>query len=589
MKRILLFLFHAVCLAIIANAQIIDTARFRLDYKPQLLNFPKINQPAIINDTVTSEIKFQYYITPQRLDVSFEPTPLKPVKLPPDAMKRLYRDFLKVGFGYPVTPLFQLSIHNPDNRKFSYGLNVHHFSSWAPQIGEKMKKYAYYPTSDTRAQVFFNTFFRNQTLYSSIGYNHRLAKLYGFNRDTLAYIPDIDRYYEKGYKDTLNNSFHHLKAEVGLRSNHVLEDKRLKQDVRLHYDFVRTFPKDMENHFGIKSYFAYDARFLRVSGSQNYRLGFDFDYYHNSWNDTIPGGEKMKDYSVKFELKPTVNFTIKEYHILFGLGLPIAYNYNLGETKVPIYPVAELQLGLIPGILSLYFGVDGKTEFNSLQNLLYENPFLKPQLDTLMFTRNQISIYGGIKGNLVKKLNYHVSARYGFEKDKHFFMLDTASLLKNRFGVVYGDVQTLNVCLNLNWEVRDHLYLNLDANYWGYYMLEKVEKPWYKPSWEIAFGGKYVYDNRMIFDLNFDMQFGRWGLVPTSVEGQYLTEKMKPVLDFGVGFEYLFSKRFSAFANIHNIAGQSYAKYYDFKSFGINVLFGITYSFGDESLRRGKR
>lgn len=594
MKKILILISGIVGLLVSADAQVIDTARFRLDYKAYLGNFSKINQEAIINDTVTSNMSFDYYITPERLDVTFPPSRLTPTKMGSDPLRKLYRDFLRVGFGYPITPLIELSIHNPDNSKFSYGINVHHFSAWAKQMGKKMEKYPDSPVSDTKAHLFFTSFFKNQTLYSSVGYNHQMARLSGFNRDSLAYIPNIDRYYEKSYKDSLNNAFHHVKAEVGIRSNYVLEEKKLKQDARLNYDFITTNWKDMEHHIALTSFFAYDARFMKVSGSQHYRLGFNFDYYHNQWNDFWPDGDKITDYSVKVEFKPVINFTLKEYHLLFGAGIPIIYNFHEEKSRVPIYPIAELQLGLIPGILSIYAGVDGKTEFNSLENLLYENPFLKPHLDSLKFTRNQVAIYGGVKGNIWKKLNYHVAARYAFEKDKHFFLLDTTVLLKNQFDVIYQDVNTVNVSVNLNWEVISSLYLNIDANYWGHFFPDEVEGgpkhvAWYKPSWTVAFNGKYVLKEKMIFDLGFDLEFGRKALVPLSIPDEYRVETMKPILDFGIGFEYIFSKRFSAFARISNIAGQHYAKYYDFKSYGINVLLGVTYSFGDESLRYGKR
>ncbi len=566
------------------NAQVVDTARFSFSYNPKLSGFSKINQQAIIVDTVSSEVHFDYYITPQQPDLTFAPSPLEPAKLANDPMKRLYRDYLKVGFGYPITPLIELSIHNPDNRKYSYGLNVHHFSSWANQIGEKMKKYAYGPTSNTKAHLFFNTFFKNQTLYSSLSYNHKLAMLYGFNRDSLAYIPDLDHYYRKEFRDTLNNSYHHLRAEIGLRSNYTLEDRKFKQDVRLNYDLVSTFQKDMENHVGVRSYFAYDARFLKISGTQNYRLDFNFDFFNDQFNDLDSLAQKRKDYSVLIEFKPTINFSIKEYHLLLGAGVPIAYSLDLGKTKVPIYPVVELQLGVIKGILSIYAGLDGQTRFNSLQNLLAENPFVKPQIDSLRFTHSQINVYGGIKGNLVKKLNYHISARYAYEKDHHFFILDTASLLKNQFAVIYQNVNTLNVSFNMNWQVLSQLSLNLDANYWGYFFDRTDQVAWYSPTWSVAFSGNYVVNGKMIFDLNCDLQFGRKALVPHGTEGVYTIETMKPILNFGVGFEYIISKRFSAFATISNIAFQNYSQYYDFRAYGMNALIGITYSFGDESL-----
>ena len=38
-----------------------------------------------------------------------------------------------------ITPLAELSMHNCQNPKYSYGLNFHHFSSWAEPIGKEQK------------------------------------------------------------------------------------------------------------------------------------------------------------------------------------------------------------------------------------------------------------------------------------------------------------------------------------------------------------------------------------------------------------------------------------------------------------------
>lgn len=598
MKRYFSFVILMMLCAVL-SAQPIDTARFRIDYDPVIMGLNKLNQGTMLVDSGRGKVTFDYYITPQRIDLSFTPSQVKPAKVQADVMKRLYRNFLRVGFGYPVTPIAQLSMHNFDNRKYSYGLNFDHFSSWAPQIGKKMQKYAYAPTSDSKVHLFFNRFFKRQTLYSSVGYNHKLAHLYGFNKD-LGYN---EYYYSKEYQDTLKNDFHHLYAEVGIRSNHVLEDRRLKQDVRLNYNFIHTRRKDMEHNVALRSYLAYDARFLKLNGSQNYRADINFDYFNNSWGNLPKDSALMTTRnSFLFEIKPTVNFTINEYHVILGVGVPIAQSNLQNKLLIPVYPVAELQLGLVPKIMNIYVGVDGKTEFNSLKNLLLENPYFNTSIDSLRFTRTPISVYGGVKGNLVKKLNYRISARYSYTKDMPLFMIDTAALLKNQFNVIYTDAQVLNVCANINWQVLDQLYINLDANYWGYYGMKNTTHAWYKPSFEIALGGTYFHNDKFLIDLNMALSFDRWAFMPLqasaeaiaenseiSVGNDYVIAKMKPILNFGVGFEYFFSKQFSAFARINNIACQYYSKYYDFPSFGINALVGVTYSFGDESLKKLKK
>ena len=44
MKKYIILIFGIVLTFSAVDAQIIDTARLRLDFKPQILNFQKINQ-----------------------------------------------------------------------------------------------------------------------------------------------------------------------------------------------------------------------------------------------------------------------------------------------------------------------------------------------------------------------------------------------------------------------------------------------------------------------------------------------------------------------------------------------------------------
>ena len=609
------------------QAQVVDSAQLLIKYVPKLTNSNKINQQAILRDTVVSEeVEFNYVIAPSKPDLDFQPGDMQVGKLNPEVKERYFRNYIKLGFGYPITPLAELSMHNCQNQKYSYGLNFHHFSSWAPPIGKEQKKYAYAPTSDTRVHLFFNRIFKNHTLYSSVDYNHELANLYGYStdwvRESLYHNPE--QYYSKEYRDSIKNNFNHVHAEVGFRSNYTEEEKRLKEDVRINYDFLRTYWRNVEHGVGLHGMLAYDAKFMKISGYQHYQLDIGLDYFHNMWSDSIPMGtdgsllRRRADNSFMFELKPTMRFSIREYHLVLGVGVPIVNQFN--KTQCPIYPVAELQMGLVRNVLNLYVGVDGKSEYTSLKNLLYENPYVKPNLDTLRFTKCQLSIYGGVKGKITQKLNYHIAARYSYRRDMPFYMLDTASLLKNQFDVVYAKKGTeLDVTANLSWEAINHLYLTLMGRFHDFYFLEGYNwfgsdtttggKPLYIPRWEIGFEGKYILNNKFIFTANAKVGFDRWVVVPTyeqyiDAQGDPIgpaslvyniendirrkdgdSKTVKPVLNFGLGFEYLINKQFTAFANVNNIGCQYATNYYGFSNFGINAIVGITYSFGNEAIK----
>ncbi len=641
MKKTIILIFMVLCAGFM-RAQVVDSAQLLIKYVPKLANSNKINQQAVLRDTVVSEqVEFNYVVAPAKPELSFAPGEMQVGKLNPEVKERYYRNYLKLGFGYPVTPLAELSMHNCQNPKYSYGLNFHHFSSWAGPIGKEQKKFAYAPTSDTRVHLFFNRIFKNHTLYSSVGYNHELANLYGYSTDWVC--PELylnpEQYYAKEYRDSIRNNFNHVRAELGFRSNFTADEKRLKEDVRVNYDFVRTSWKNMEHGVGLHGMLAYDAKFLKISGYQHYQLDFGFDYFNNTWSDSVPMGtdgsllRRRAENSLMFELKPSMRFSIREYHLMLGVGIPVLNQYN--KTQCPVYPMAELQMGLIREVLNLYVGVDGRSEYTSLKNLLYENPYVKPNIDTLKFSKCQISIYGGVKGKITDKLNYHVSARYSYRRDLPFFMLDTASLLKNQFDVVYAKKGTeLDVNANLSWEAINHLYLTLNGRYHDFYFLEGYDwlgsdgitggKPLYNPRWEIGFEGKYIWRNRFIFTANAKVGFDRWAVVPYAqpvfiynefgepvpvyddngnqkMQMAYSVENdihpvykggkssVKPVLNFGVGFEYLITKQFTAFAQINNIGHQYATNYYGFNNFGINAIVGVTYSFGNEAIKPLKK
>ena len=634
-KTTILLVLMLVC-GIGLNAQVVDSAQLLIKYVPKLANSNKINQQAVLRDTVVSEqVEFNYVIAPSKPKMSFAAGDMQVGKLNPEVKERYYRNYIKLGFGYPITPLAELSMHNCQNPKYSYGLNFHHFSSWAEPIGKEQKKYAYAPTSDTRVHLFFNRIFKNHTLYSAVDYNHELANLYGYSKDWMFIYPNYEHYYDKEYRDSIKNNFNHVRAEVGFRSNYTADEKRLKEDVRVSYDFLRTNWRNTEHGVALRGMLAYDAKFLKISGIQHYQLDLGFDYYNNMWSDSIPMGSdgsllrRRVDNALKFEVRPTMRFSIREYHLMVGVGVPVLNQFN--KTQCPIYPVAELQMGLIREVLNLYVGVDGRSEYNSLKKLLYENPYVKPNLDTLKFTKTQISLYGGVKGKITSKLNYHVSARYSYSRDLQFYMLDTASLLKNQFDVVYADKgNELDVNANLSWEAINHLYLTLNARYHDFFFLKNYDwfnsdnitggKPLYIPRWELGFEGKYILKSRYIFTANAKVGFDRWALVPKSVpvldefgypiydwygnpmyQLEYAVENdirknpdgtkssVKPVLNFGIGFEYLITKQFTAFANINNIGCQYATNYYGFNNFGINAILGVTYSFGNESIKIVKK
>ena len=117
MKKITLLLSIVLFAGLGLQAQVVDSAQLLIKYVPKLANSNKINQQAVLKDTVVSEkVEFNYVIAPNKPQLSFQPGDMQVGKLNPEVKERYYRNYIKLGFGYPITPLAELSmvrIHLP--------------------------------------------------------------------------------------------------------------------------------------------------------------------------------------------------------------------------------------------------------------------------------------------------------------------------------------------------------------------------------------------------------------------------------------------------------------------------------------------
>jgi hypothetical protein len=83
------------------NAQVVDSAQLLIKYVPKLANSNKINQQAVLRDTVVSEkMEFNYVVAPAKPQVQFAAGDMQVGKLNPEVKERYYRNYIKLGFGY---------------------------------------------------------------------------------------------------------------------------------------------------------------------------------------------------------------------------------------------------------------------------------------------------------------------------------------------------------------------------------------------------------------------------------------------------------------------------------------------------------
>jgi outer membrane autotransporter protein len=78
-----------------------------------------------------------------------------------------------------------------------------------------------------------------------------------------------------------------------------------------------------------------------------------------------------------------------------------------------------------------------------------------------------------------------------------------------------------------------------------------------------------------------------WALVPVSGNEKLLenpgytfeAQKIKGWTDMNLGAEYRFNKALSFWLNVNNLTNSKYYRWNNYRSYGINLLGGVSYSF----------
>ena len=541
----------------------------------------KINAKAEIKDTAKNTHTVNYNVETPVYNYSLPPQPINAPKVGKDMIARLYRNYLKVGFGNYLTPYLDFEANSLRSTQYTLSAKVFHHSSWG-----KIKTYAPAHFSDTRADLYGQKYFKDYTLYANAGYTHLFAECYGFQPDTI--FGDLkkdsnDKIDIKG-KDIARH-YHHAYADVALASNALLNAFKLNQYYHVGYDFLTDNNKNTYEHLlNIDAAIDHNIKvkkleYINVGGT----LGMD--YQHNRWLGTM-----LTD-NWKIYLNPFAALQWKDYYFKVGFNATFGLEPHK-KVGFHIYPDIEARLAFVPNIFSLYFKVDGGLRHNSLQHMIGENPYLADILPIYNIDE-KTRIYLGLQTSVSRSRTIGAGASFSFYEGLPFFIVDTNHTFTYRDSTVRlfntftltDDTTTakvLNVHFDLNYKYADMLKLGCNVDYNLYLLSKNVLKPWYQPALTVQFNAQYILLKKFVFKLDFYVS--AFAYQPDFTTGKAVG--MKPIFDFDFGFEYLWSKRFSIFADLNNFPCQRNRVYYDYPNHRINALVGIKYCFGGESVKK---
>jgi hypothetical protein len=532
-------------------------------YKPSLVDAKKKSYLPEINDTVKVKPTFSYEVTSIPFTPTYTISPIKSASLLSDPLPKLYKSYLKVGFGNYNTPLAELSITNLRSRKGAIGFYAKHYSSNGNvSLQNKQKVFAGFMDND--ASVFGKKFFRKSLIDLSVNFLQRNRYAYGYNTDEPYVL----------FKKDVKLGYYDLGAATSLSSLN-LDSADFSYKFDINYDFFNNTKERTMHHVGFAG-----------SMSKLYKgfyAGADLQFDHYKLSESL-------DLKPKYiiSISPYVSKSTQQWN--FNLGVELLLERNLKASAKPhFYPNVNFGFSIVQEYMRFFAGLTGRLENNEPLSMISENPFLVPDgsLFKVPNTSYPLVISAGLKGNSGIGGNYLLSVSYSLINDlllySNIVYPDTLSKVErgNHFIVVPDDAEVLNFHGELSGTMTKKLSFSTSANYYKYTLSEN-EFAWNKPNWDGRIGFYYNLRNKILAGTEITLLGSRKLMVSQSPTGwMTLSPEVisKPVhVNLGFSAEYRYTKILSFWVKINNISYDRFYEWAYYPSQMFNIILGFSYS-----------
>ncbi len=507
------------------------------DYTPVLSDAVKINFPATLTARQQQARFDLFYSTPVRqLQVPFAPVPLKPVAIGKEAQEQHPMSYFKLGFGTQLSPLAEALWTDGKIEKYHYGAFFRHFSSRGSKINHQ-------DFSETEAAVFATYFTKKARLNTELKYRNNAVFYYGYDHA-------VDTFSRKEVKQRFGN-FAWESSIVNIQPK-----KSYDYDVRFGFNHF-------SDRFDISEASPWvTARFSKIFKDKHFltlRLHEDLDIFKR---DTTSRSRNI------FSVKPVYEFNDQTWRF-FG-GADFTWEKNIFH----LFPELGLERSLYERYIILYNGWRMELQRTSYQTLTEENPWLGNDfsLRNTWFEDRYI----GLKGT-VKDFTYNVRFAQRLVRRMPLFVNDTTNM--KQFEVVYDRrANLLNLHAELFYRVTSALNFSATLEY-IHYEMDIVERAWHLPNFKFDFNTQYSIKKKVYLTLSILARDGVLARVPDFENGTFVPRELKGTLDLNLGATYKFSKNFSFFCNLNNLASIKYQRYYLYPSYGFNGMVGVIFNY----------
>lgn len=546
-------------------------------YTPTVSDAYKVNHMPVLDDTTTLRPNFNYRILSKSVVTDYKPEPITAARLKDDRAMHLQSSYLKAGLGNYGTVIGELGYNVLQSEPFLLGLHLGHNSSFG-EVKLEDETIVDAPFHDTWADVDFKHFFDDKTFSAGLSFLHNVYSYYGYQS-----LTDDSEYFVPGYTDPVTGTnlsiddrqrLSMVDLTLGFRNNNS-DEMKTSYDVGFGFNSFGNVTGVKQNGFELTGSVLHPINDMR----------FGLDLKIASFKTNVPDSIGPMFYfddrgSTLISANPAAYFEFDKAKL--KVGLLVAGLIDTEGDEFYVAPDVLGELTVVEGIVSLYGGVNGKIMMNDYKTVSYENPFVSPDAN-VKTAFHGINLLAGIEGNFSSKTSFSTGVEYSFFSEEHFFVnkdyrsaalsADPVYHQANLFRPVYDDGRLLKVKGEMLFRPKKEAEILLHGAYYGW-NLDELQEAWHKPELEVGVKGQYFMFSNLRLDAGLSYLGERSAFDPLLSNQK---KALDGVVDINLGGEFYFSKKWTFWAELNNIAASKYYKWNGYPMQGLNVRVGMIF------------
>lgn len=501
-----------------------------------------------------------YTLIPNKQQVDIITKPIKPAKVtvePP--ISKLYKGYIRGGFGVYTTPLVDLYYMDDRSRDGSWGVQYHHLSSagetaLADSIPDSF--------SNNSATIWGRKYLKKHSLEGALDYDRNVVNYFGF---------DPQLYWDTPL-DNLEQRFTNVKGQLEMKSYY-------RDSSKMNFASNIAFRNFRDAYEGVENNVDFNLHGRKYVKDELYSVDLGINYNDFQFN-RLSDGDKLNQDNVLVSIQPMATTRKGNFLVKFGMGLWLD---TRGDRPVHFYPLAEAAYSLLDDLFIPYAGVRGNLEQNTYQSITDFNSFVLTDIE-LENTNKRLQLYGGIRGTLSSSTSFNVNVSQTNYEDFLYFVNDSAFSNGNQFAALYDDLKVFKLHGEVSVNTKDNFRFQLSADY-NLYNPDFEANAWYQPTTRFTLTTGYNLQDKLLVNLDLFSEGKRKAKSLVQVregtlenDGSY-TVDLKAYLDANLSIEYRYTKRLSGFVRLNNFLASKYQRWNQYNIQRFNAMMGATYSF----------